>query len=61
MEFEMTLRENLMLMALLSSYRKELVKNQRLVRSSPDLANDTFWAERNRAARHLYRRLTVAM
>ena len=58
MTFEMTMDDNLLLMETLTTYRIRTVKNQRLDRrTNYSMASDLFWAERNRKARHLYRRL----
>ena len=62
MKFEMTMRENLILMGTVRSYRIRTAKNQRIERaSSTALSKDLFWAKRNRMGRNLYRRLKVAL
>jgi len=60
MKFEMTIRENLMLMACVRRYREDLVRNQRSNRANPATKTDLYWAERNRVARKLYRKLSAA-
>ena len=60
MKFEMTLRENLLLMQALRGYREDTAMNQRSCRRTAAFSTDLFWAERNRLARHLYRRLVKA-
>lgn len=60
MKFEMSMRENLMLMETVRAYRMRTATNQRVERVDGSLAKDLFWVSRNRIARTLYRRLADA-
>ena len=58
MFFRMTVRENRMLLEALRPYRRRTALKQRAERHAIGIYHrDLFWAERNRDARALYRRL----